>query len=142
MNSKKVVYGQLHDYLTALGYDREVFPTHVIYRNPKHELLIILPKTSPKDEVSSFHLMAVEEILKLDGVIVAGQFGVAPPPTRKPAKPTARKTQGRPSPPAKVDGVGFGGPDAAAEAPRKPEIAKPPAKGHRPRGNRQKVEQG
>jgi hypothetical protein len=89
-----------------------------------------------------FNLTSVEGILKLDGVIVRGQFGVAPPPTRKAAKPKARKTQARPNPPAKVDGVTSGGPYPAVEAPRKQKLAKPPAKGHRPRGNRPKVEQG
>ena len=146
MNSKKIVYGQLHDYLTSLGYDRQVFPTHVIYRNPEYELPIILPKTSRRDEVSSFHLMSVEEILKLDGVIVAGQFGVAPPPTRKAAKPKARKTKAHKSDPAKVEGVSGGGQHAAIKSPRKEKLAKPRpvgAKAKRPgqKGNLPKVEQ-
>ena len=117
MNSKKIVYGQLHDYLTSLGYEREVFPTHVIYRNPEYELPIILPKTSRRDEVTSFNLTSVEGILKMDGVIGAGQFGVAPPPTRKPAKPKTQKTKAPKSGPAKVDGVSGGGQSAATGAP-------------------------
>ncbi len=147
MNSKKIVYGQLHDYLTSLGYEREVFPTHVIYRNPEFELPIILPKTSRKDEVSSFNLTSVKGILKMDGVIGAGQFGVAPPPTRKPARPKTQKTKARQSGPAKVDGVSGGGQYAAIEAPRERKIAKPKAvrlkaKGHGRKGNLPKVEQG
>jgi hypothetical protein len=147
MNSKRIVYGQLHDYLTSLGYEREVFPTHVIYRTPEYELPIILPKTSRKDEVSSFNLTSVEGILKLDGVIGAEQFGVAPPPTRKPAKPKTQKTKARQSGPTKVDGVSGGGQSAVTEAPHKGKLAKPKAvtikaKRHRQKGNLPKVEQG
>jgi hypothetical protein len=89
MISKKLLYGQLHEYLTGLGYDLEVFPTHVIYRKQGHSLPIILPKTSRREEVSSFHLMAVEGILTLDGVIGAGQFAVATARKQKPANPKA-----------------------------------------------------
>ena len=87
MISKKIHYGQLDEYLTGLGYDLEVFPTHVIYRKEGRRLPIILPKTSRREEVSPFHLTAVEGILKLDGVIGAGQFAVATTRQRKPAKP-------------------------------------------------------
>ncbi len=87
MISKKILYGQLHEYLTSLGYDLKVFPTHVIYRKQGHSLPIILPKTSTREEVSPFHLTAVEGILKLDGVIESGQFAVATAPKRNSAKP-------------------------------------------------------
>jgi hypothetical protein len=74
MISKKVRYGQLDEYLTSLGYELEVFPTHVIYRKRGHRLPIILPKTSKREEVRPFHLTAVEGILMLDGVIGPGHF--------------------------------------------------------------------
>jgi hypothetical protein len=74
MTSKKVRYGQLDEYLTSLGYELELFPTHVIYRKKGHRLPIILPKTSKREEVSSFHLMSVEGTLMLDGVIGPGHF--------------------------------------------------------------------
>jgi hypothetical protein len=74
MAVEKVHYGQLGEYLTSLGYKLEAFPTHVIYRKKGHRLPIILPKTSEREEVSTFHLMSVEGTLMLDGVIGPGHF--------------------------------------------------------------------
>ena len=88
MNSKKVRYGQLDEYLTSLGYKLEAFPTHVIYRKKGHRLPIILPKTSKTQEVWPPHLASVEKILMLDGVIGPGHFILSAnhkggPPKRK-----------------------------------------------------------
>ena len=68
-------YGELHSYLTSLGYQRKTAPTHVVYQKVGAELPIILPKISRKEAVRQYHLVAVEHVLVLDGVIKQGQLG-------------------------------------------------------------------
>ncbi len=75
MSSKAINHGELHGYLTSLGYHRKTTPTHVVYEKPGKELPVILPKISKKEAVRLYHLAAVEQILVLDRVIKRGQLG-------------------------------------------------------------------
>jgi hypothetical protein len=74
MSPKAIRYGELHDYLISLGYHRQAAPTHVVYRKPGETLPVILPMTGKTEVVPLSHLIAVERILELDGVVEKGQF--------------------------------------------------------------------
>ncbi len=74
MSSRAMNYGELHSYLTSLGYQQKTAPTHVVYERTGEELPIILPKIAKKKAVRQSHLLAVEQILVLDGVIKQGQL--------------------------------------------------------------------
>jgi hypothetical protein len=74
MSSKATNYGEQHSYLTSVGYKRKTAPTHVVYERIGGELPVILPKVAKKEAVRLSHLVAVEQILVLDGVIEKGQF--------------------------------------------------------------------
>ena len=74
MSSNTIRYSHLHNYLTSLGYNRRVSPTSVVYSKKGEKLPIILPKSPAREVVRQSHLVAVEQILLLDGVIDKGQF--------------------------------------------------------------------
>ncbi len=74
MSSNTIRYSHLHKYLTSLGYNRRVSPTSVVYSKKGEKLPIILPKSPAREVVRQSHLVAVEQILLLDGVIDKGQF--------------------------------------------------------------------
>jgi hypothetical protein len=75
MSSKTMNYGELHSYLTSLGYERKTAPTHVVYERISGRLPVILPKVAKKEVVRVSHLVAVEQVLVHDGVIEKGQLG-------------------------------------------------------------------
>ncbi len=75
MASKAMNYGELHSYLTSLGYERKTAPTCVVYEKIGKGLPVILPKVSKKETVRLSHLISVEQVLVLDGVIEKGQLG-------------------------------------------------------------------
>jgi hypothetical protein len=74
MSSNTMKYGQLYDYLKSLGYKAQSVDKHIVFRMPRGELPVILPKAPKTDEVRTSHLAAVERILLLDGVVGSGQL--------------------------------------------------------------------
>jgi hypothetical protein len=116
MSSKAISYGELDTYLTSLGYHRKTAPTHVVYAKVGAELPVILPKIAKKEAVRPAHLVAIEQILVLDGVIKKGQLAYSL--GRASAKRSVRK------PSSKSAAVELTNPEVLSDALRKAGITR------------------
>jgi hypothetical protein len=73
--TKKVALKTLREVLESLGYAFEEAPNGLIlFRHPDRNLFIILPRTSPDDELRPIDLYSVRKTLTLDGVIKDAEF--------------------------------------------------------------------
>ena len=66
---KRLTFGDLEATLEEFGYVQRKKSNHKIYEHPEGTLMIVLPRTHSKTEVTPMHQKIVEKTIRDDGVV-------------------------------------------------------------------------